>query len=157
MSGALPSGTLAYRPMAASDLDVVTAAEARIYPFPWTRGNFADSLDAGDRAWVAENDGGLRGYAVVNQVLDEVQLLNISVLPEYQGRGFGAQLLRHLCDDARANGGLRMFLEVRPSNDAGRALYQRFGFTLIGQRRDYYPALNGREDALVMSLDLEAA
>lgn len=148
---------LRYRPMSAADLDAVTEAEARIYPFPWSRGNFADSLDAGDRAWVAENDAGLIGYAVVNQVLDEVQLLNISVLPEYQGRGFGVQLLQHLCDDARAHHGTRMFLEVRPSNDAGRALYQRFGFKLIGQRRDYYPALNGREDALVMSLDLEAA
>lgn len=153
---ALPqsAAVLDFRPMTDADLDAVAAAEIRIYPFPWTRGNFADSLRAGDRAWVCTEDGDMVGYAVMSLVLDEAQLLNISIVPERQRQGLGARLLRFLCADARGQRATRMFLEVRPSNDSGRALYQRFGFDLIGQRKNYYPAHGGREDALVMALDL---
>ncbi|HEY6896517.1 MAG TPA: ribosomal protein S18-alanine N-acetyltransferase [Rhodocyclaceae bacterium] len=144
-----------YRAMAETDLDAVAAAEQRIYPFPWTRGNFADSLRAGDAAWLGEEGGALSAYGVVTVTLDEAQLLNISVLPELQGQGRGRRMLAHLMDDARSRGATRMFLEVRPTNASGRALYQGVGFTLVGQRRDYYPAVGGgREDALVMALDL---
>lgn len=147
---------LTFRAMNEADLDAVCAAENRIYPFPWTRGNFIDSLHSGDAAWICEAAGVPVGYAVVSLVLDEAQLLNISILPEYQGQGLGTLLLHHICAEVRQRRAARLFLEVRPSNDAGRALYQRFGFHIIGQRKGYYPAVDGREDALVMALDLEA-
>lgn len=143
--------------MVEADLVDVAAAEQEIYPFPWTVGNFRDSLSAGDRAWVWEEAGALLGYGVVNQVLDEAQLLNISILPALQGKGLGTRLLQFLCDDARRHRAARMFLEVRPSNEAGRALYRRFGFQAVGQRKGYYPApadQGGREDAIVMELML---
>lgn len=140
--------------MTVADLDAVAAAEARIYAFPWTRGNFADSLAAGHEAWLAEQGGRMIGYAVVMQVLDEAHLLNISVLPELQRGGRGSALLGHLCGRARQRAATRMLLEVRPGNLAGQEFYLRHGFVEIGRRRDYYPASEGREDAIVMAREL---
>lgn len=140
--------------MTDADLDAVAAAEARIYAFPWTRGNFADSLAAGHGAWLMQQDGHMVGYAVLTQVLDEVHLLNISVLPELQRRGRGSALLVHVVSQARLHAATRMLLEVRPGNLAGLGFYRRHGFVEIGRRRDYYPAHEGREDAIVMARDL---
>lgn len=140
--------------MTEADLDAVAAAEARIHAFPWTRGNFADSLATGHQAWLAQQGGRMIGYAVVMQVLDEVHLLNISVLPELQRGGRGSSLLAHLCGQARLCAATRMLLEVRPGNLAGQGFYRRHGFVEIGRRRDYYPAHAGREDAIVMAREL---
>jgi ribosomal-protein-alanine N-acetyltransferase len=140
--------------MTDADLDFVAAAEASIYPFPWTRGNFADSLAAGHGAWLAREGGRMTGYAVVMQALDEAHLLNISVLPELQRSGRGSALLIHLFAQARLQAATRMLLEVRPGNISGQGFYQRHGFVEIGRRRDYYPAHAGREDAIVMARDL---
>ena len=140
--------------MTDADLDAVAEAEARIHAFPWTRGNFADSLAAGHGAWLAREGERMIGYAVMTQVLDEVHLLNISVLPELQRGGRGSALLNHLVAWARMHGATRMLLEVRPGNFAGQGFYRRQGFGEIGRRRDYYPAHQGREDAVVMARDL---
>lgn len=140
--------------MHASDVAAVLAAEHRIYPFPWTEGNFVDSLKAGYSAWICREDGVLAGYAVMMMAVDEAHLLNISILPERQRRGLGGELLAHLFRIARGHGAVRMFLEVRPSNATGRAFYRRFLFEEIGRRREYYPAHVGREDAIVLARDL---
>jgi [ribosomal protein S18]-alanine N-acetyltransferase len=141
--------------MSVTDLDDVVAIEQRSYPFPWTYGVFVDSLAAGYRAWVAREKNHVIGYALMMVVLDEVHLLNITVAPERQGQGLGKILLTHLFADARAQGTRFMFLEVRPSNVIALEIYRRFGFMVIGERRSYYPAAYGREDAIVMSCDLE--
>ncbi len=143
-----------FLPMRREDIDAVVAIESRIYPFPWTQGNFSDSLNAGYSAWLMREGGTLTGYALMMLVADEVQLLNIGVVPERQGRGLGAELLDHLCLVARRHGATRMFLEVRPSNLAALALYRRHGFAEVGVRRGYYPAQVGREDALVLAVEL---
>lgn len=140
--------------MTEADLDAVAAAEARIYAFPWTRGNFADSLAAGYEGWLAQQGGCINGYAIVMQVVDEAHLLNISVLPELQRGGLGSSLLAHLFGQARQRAATRMLLEVRPGNLAGQGFYRRHGFVEIGRRQDYYPAHGGREDAIVMARDL---
>ncbi|HEX8989714.1 MAG TPA: ribosomal protein S18-alanine N-acetyltransferase [Rhodocyclaceae bacterium] len=145
---------LEYRPMLPGDLDAVMAIENEIYPFPWTRGNFADSLASRYEACIALRDGVLTGYAVMMMVIDEAHLLNISIALGQQRRGLGGELLDHLFDTARAAGAARMLLEVRPSNVAGIALYRRFGFREIGRRRGYYPAHGGREDGIVMERGL---
>ncbi|CAB1368527.1 Ribosomal-protein-alanine acetyltransferase [Denitratisoma oestradiolicum] len=139
-----------FHAMTPADLDAVMEAENRIYEFPWSRGNFSDSLDSGYRSWVMRDGDELLGYGVVMMVLDEAHLLNISVLPERQGRGLGSRLLEFFFADARARRAVRMLLEVRPGNASGLRLYGRYGFAEIGRRRDYYPARNGREDAIVM-------
>lgn len=145
---------LDYTPMSEADLDAVTEAERRIYAFPWTRGNFADSLAAGYGAWLAMEAGQMIGYAVMMDVLDEAHLLNISVLPEFQGRGRGSEMLVHLIKLASAKGMARMLLEVRPANSFGLSVYRRHGFIEVGRRRGYYPGQAGREDAIVMARDL---
>lgn len=145
---------LQFVPMRTRDVDSVTAAEQRSYPFPWTRGNFVDSLKAGHSMWVCRAGGEMVGYAVMMMVLDEAQLLNITVLPEHRRRGLGSELLTYLFDVARRYGGVRMLLEVRPGNASGLALYRRFLFSEIGRRRAYYPAEGGREDAIVMAREL---
>jgi [ribosomal protein S18]-alanine N-acetyltransferase len=151
--GPQPQPAWRVRPMSVSDLAQVVAIEADVYPFPWTRSNFADSLAAGYDAWVFETSQGheLFGYAIVMWLPDEVHLLNISVAAVWQGRGLGAGMLDWLMRDAAHRRARSMLLEVRPSNDRALQLYERLGFRRVGVRRRYYPAAgNTREDAIVM-------
>jgi len=143
-----------FRPMNPEDLDWVSRTEQGIYPFPWSRTNFADSLSAGYSSWIMLVDGKPVAYAVLMLIMDEAHLLNISVIPASQGRGLGAVLLDHLCGVALHFGGTQMFLEVRASNEAGLKLYDKWGFRRIGRRKAYYPAAEGREDAVVMRREL---
>ena len=140
--------------MTAADLDTVVAIEDSIYPHPWTRGNFADSLLAGYHCWIVERGGGVSGYTVVMIAAGEAHLLNLSVAAPWQGRGAGRELLNFALKLARDYGALRILLEVRPSNPAAIALYSSAGFAEIARRRGYYPAGSGREDALVLQLSL---
>lgn len=137
------------------DLDEVLAIEYRVHAFPWSRGNFTDSLGAGYSAWVCRQGGELLGYFVLMPVVDEAHLLTISVAEARQGQGLGARLLRQAMRVGRQNGASTLLLEVRPSNARALALYRHFGFTQIGVRRDYYPAGKGREDALVLTHPLD--
>jgi ribosomal-protein-alanine N-acetyltransferase len=146
--------SLAFRPMQVVDVDAIMAIEPTIFPYPWSRGNFTDSLNSGYSCWVAEHDGKVMGYAVLMMVLDEAHILNISIAKPYQGRGFGRDLLMHMIDIARQRNALNMFLEVRPSNQSAIGLYESIGFNEMAIRRNYYPAANGREDAVLMGLAL---
>jgi ribosomal-protein-alanine N-acetyltransferase len=143
-----------YRPMLAADVDAVMAIEAEAYAFPWTHGNFRDSLQAGYQCWVMECGGCLTGYAVTVVAAGEAHLLNLCVAVGWQRRGLGAELLRFVTASARAAGAAKIFLEVRPSNVAGLRLYSNSGFRMIGIRRGYYPGPHGREDALLLEVDL---
>jgi ribosomal-protein-alanine N-acetyltransferase len=142
------------RPLAERDLEAVAAVERELYEFPWTLGNFRDSLAAGYSCWGVHSGRGLVGYAVMTLGASEAHLLNLSIAAPCQRRGFGAMLLEQLLDAAREYGADVLFLEVRPSNLAARALYRRRGFRQAGVRKGYYPARNGREDALLLSLAL---
>lgn len=142
------------RPLREEDVSAAIALEARATAHPWSEGNLRDSLTDQHPAWVLEEGGALLGYAVQCLVLDEATLLNIAVAPEAQGRGLGRRLLRQVLDSARQTGGAVCFLEVRVGNGAAIALYQRAGFIEVGRRKGYYPASDGREDALVMRCEL---
>jgi ribosomal-protein-alanine N-acetyltransferase len=144
-----------YVPIADADLDEIVAAEKEIYPFPWTRGNFVDALHAGYSGWVLRDaNRQVAAYSVMMMALDEAHLLNLSVARHAQRTGLGWQTLDWMADVARGHGGRTMLLEVRPSNEAAWRMYQRYGFERIGVRRGYYPALGGREDAIVMRIPL---
>lgn len=136
------------------DLDAVASLEASLQTFPWSRGNFADSLTAGYSVWVLRLGGDLIGFSVLMSVIDEAHLLNIGVGKRYQGQGYGARLLRHAMECARQGGARTLFLEVRPSNDKAVELYRHFGFRQIGLRKGYYPAVLGREDGLIFDKEL---
>lgn len=145
-----------YRLMTVRDLDAVMEIEREIYPHPWTRGNFSDSLDAGYYCWVAECGGAMVGYSVVMVAAGEAHLLNLSIAAPWQRRGLGRKLLKFILELARDRAAGRIFLEVRPSNTAAIALYTNAGFTQVGMRRGYYPSPGGGEDALVMERVLVA-
>jgi ribosomal-protein-alanine acetyltransferase len=138
-------------PMTAADLDEVTAVEQLIQDFPWTLGNFRDSLAAGHDCWLRREDGAIAAFAVTMRAVDEDHLLDIGVAPGRQRGGLGRALLEFLCARARQAGMTRMLLEVRPSNGKAVAFYRHFDFAEIGRRRGYYPAREGREDAIVMA------
>ena len=147
-----PAAGLLHRPMAVADLASVLAIEKAAYSHPWSRANFIDSLAAGYSAelgWLA--GGALVGYFVALPGFEESHLLNVTVAPAWQRAGHGQALLRRWMHLARQRGDKSLWLEVRPSNLAARALYQRLGFAQVGCRRNYYPAPDERrEDALVL-------
>jgi len=144
-----------YRRMTADDLDAVTAIERAVYAHPWTRGNFSDSLDAGYHCWIAECGGLIIGYSVIMIAAGEAHLLNLSIAGGWQRRGLGSELLQFIIRLARDYAADRIYLEVRPSNAAARALYGGAGFSEIAVRRGYYPEGERREDAVVMELILQ--
>ena len=143
-------------PMTVADLDAVLAIECTAYEFPWTRGNFIDSLAAGyDAQLLRDAQGALCGYCVAMRGVQEVHLLNLTVAPALQHRGLGRDLLDRLVSASRQVGARWLWLEVRQGNLRARAVYRRYGFDDIGSRRGYYPAAAGqREDACVMRLAL---
>ena len=151
---ARPADAAQMRPMKQVDVDAVSEIEKRAYPFPWTPGIFRDCLRAGHHCWVLEAGSTLLGYGVLSAAAGEAHILNICIAPEYQGRGHGRRLLRRLVDLARWHQANQVFLEVRPSNPRAIQLYRDEGFNEIGQRPNYYPAEKGREDAIVMAMEL---
>src|SRR5947209_1461435 len=141
-------------PMSEADLRDVIEIERGLYEFPWTLGNFRDSLRAGYGCWAYREGRELIGYAVLMLAAGEAHLLNLSVAAHAQRRGHGRSLLAHVVALAHEHEAKVLFLEVRPTNEVGRRLYSGHGFRQVGVRRGYYPARRGREDALVLALDL---
>jgi ribosomal-protein-alanine N-acetyltransferase len=153
VGGAAQRGHL-LRPMRPDDLDAVLAIEADIYAHPWTHGNFRDSLHAGYSCWVMQRAQEVIGYGVLMIGVAEAHLLNLSIARRWQRQGLGRELLRHFIALARQFEARTLFLEVRPSNVSARGLYVEAGFRELSRRRAYYPAHGGREDAILMGMDL---
>ena len=143
-----------FRPMRAEDLESVAAIELAAYPFPWTYGIFHDCLRAGYECWVLARSAEIVGYGVLSCAAREAHILNVCVAPDEQRRGHGRRIVLRLLDLARWHRAERVFLEVRPSNPHAIALYDAMGFNEIGRRPNYYPAKRGREDAVVMAIEL---
>ncbi|MGA9421629.1 MAG: ribosomal protein S18-alanine N-acetyltransferase [Rhodanobacteraceae bacterium] len=142
------------RPMRDYDLDEVAAIEFGAYEFPWTRGIFRDCMRAGHECWVLARAREIVGYGVLSVAAGEAHLLNACIASSSRRQGLGRRLVQRLLDLARWNGAERVFLEVRPSNHAAIALYQSLEFNEIGRRPNYYPDGRGREDALLMAIEL---
>lgn len=154
MNAVLKPREMAFRPMREEDLDELLRIERAAYPYPWTMGNFRDCLSAGYSCWVGEIDGRLAGYWLMMSVVDEGHILNCCITPHWQRQGYGRQLMAHLFRIAMDHKTRSLFLEVRQSNEGAKRLYAGLGFESIGVRRAYYPTDQGREDALVMRLEL---
>jgi ribosomal-protein-alanine N-acetyltransferase len=142
------------RPMTQADLARVSALERESYVFPWNDQIFADCLRVGYHCVVVETPEGVSGYGVLSLGAGEAHVLNICVAERLRRRGVGRGLLLALLRHARDRGVRDAFLEVRRSNRAAIALYHELGFECVGQRRGYYQAHGGREDALVYRLEL---
>lgn len=143
------------RPMQTEDLTELMVGELAAYPYPWTRGNFEDCLsNKAYSCWVFDKDKKIVGHVVTSIVLKEAHILNICLYPKFQNKGWGRKLLAETESIVKAKGAETCFLEVRPSNESGLHLYQTESYNEIGLRKNYYPADNGREDALVMAKTL---
>jgi ribosomal-protein-alanine N-acetyltransferase len=145
-----------FEPLVMADLDTLLAIETSAYEFPWSRGNFIDSLSAGYLARKrVDAAGAWFGYFIAMPGVQELHLLNLTVQPAHQRCGHARAMLDRLVDEGRALGALRVWLEVRVSNERAQAVYRRYGFREVGQRRGYYPAgALARENALVMNLNI---
>ena len=154
MSTAFEYPTETYRLMTEHDLPVILDIEQRSYEFPWTEGIFHDCLRFGYSSWVIEIDRRIIGYAVMSLAVQECHILNLCVEPEFRGSGIGRRLLEQLFTIARARKADTVFLEVRTTNTQALSLYFSEGFNEIGTRRNYYPALIGREDAIILAKTL---
>ena len=151
---------LSFRAMLTADLDAVLLLELASHTHPWTRGNFTDSLAAGHWAYCVESEesNSLWAYFILFPAVEELHLLNITVNPAVRRRGIGKYLMTAIENIARQSYCQRIILEVRSSNFIAMKLYERLGFELMGQRKEYYPvdALSGvREDAEVMAKSLK--
>ena len=151
---ALPRPQVNYRRMRPVDLAVVADLEKSLYAYPWSQGNFRDSLYAGYECWVACSGDQVVGYAVLMVALDEAHLLNIAVADGWQNRGIGRAFLDFILGVAGEAKCQIVYLEVRPSNVVARQLYRETGFQQIAIRPSYYPAAGGREDALFLGITL---
>jgi len=144
------------RRMEGRDLGRVMEIEHQSYTMPWTEATFRGLLRRADAdLFVAETvDGELAGYAVSWAVLDQGELGNVAVAPEWRQRGIAHRLLDAVIVRAVARLVRELFLEVRVSNSTARQLYLSYGFREVGRRRNYY--LEPVEDALVMRKDLDS-
>jgi len=144
------------RNMHAQDVATVLDIEQNANQFPWDKKSFEDSLKTGHQAWVFyEKTDEIVGFAIVQRVLDEAHLLNICVKPAAQGRGLGKVILQHVIDYANSISAVIILLEVRRSNERAQQLYLQSGFNEMSVRKGYYPAKEGREDAILMAMDLD--
>jgi len=142
-------------PLTEARLDDVLRVENSAYAHPWTRGNFVDSLKAGYQLLALMGGDTLIGYFVAMEGVEEVHLLNITVAPEFQGQGYAVLLLDALSLWSRSRHAQWLWLEVRVSNTRAMQVYERYGYARVGERKNYYPAAQGRrEHAVVMSLKL---
>lgn len=152
---ALPQELWRLQPMHPSHLPQVLDIEQRAYPFPWTEGIFKDCLKVGYSSWVVSNTiGEVLAYALMSMAVGEAHVLNLCVAPEHQRQGLAHLLLDHLLKLARAANVTIILLEVRKSNKPAIRLYEQYGFERLGLRKGYYPAKEGREDALVLGLQI---
>ncbi len=143
------------RRMEARDLGRVMEIEHQSYTMPWTESTFRGLLRRADAdLFVAETvDGEVAGYAVSWAVLDQGELGNVAVAPEWRHRGIAHRLLDAVILRAAERRVKELFLEVRVSNSTARQLYLAYGFRDVGRRRNYY--MEPVEDALVMRKDLD--
>ena len=144
-----------FREISLGDLDGIVQIERAVNPFPWGEEALRDTIASSGHHLMSLREGRAVGFLLSSFVLDETQLLLIGVSPDWQGVGVGGQLLKELINRSRDQGQKLIYLEVRSGNERAIRLYRSLGFIDIGVRRDYYPGLVGREDAIVMSLQID--
>jgi len=137
------------RPLAFEDLRAVEAIEIRCYRTPWTQALFATEVAKPTSVCLgAFGEDGLRGYAIGSRYPDAWHVMNVAVDPEHRQRGIATLLLERLLEQTDRDSPASHTLEVRVSNLAAIALYEKFGFVSRGVRPAYYA--DNREDALIM-------
>ena len=143
---------LLIKPLREHDLDALLDIEQTTYAKPWTRGNFTDALKHDNWCELLWQGDALLGYFVAMKGHQEVHLLNITVHKDHRAQGLGLLLLNVVLARALQVHAQWIWLEVRVSNARAIAVYERFGFRVVGERKNYYPLSPGvRENAKIMS------
>jgi len=143
------------RRMQQEDVEGVMAIENAVVDFPWTYNIFSDCIKVGYSCWVLEEEGEIVGYGLLSMAAKEAHILNICIHPDRQRLGLGRRMMHHLIAQAKRLQAESVYLEVRVSNQRAFNLYDSLGFKQIGHRKDYYPAVGGREDALVLGISFK--
>ncbi|MEM6640783.1 MAG: ribosomal protein S18-alanine N-acetyltransferase [Pseudomonadota bacterium] len=156
MSAVMPLPDLLVRAMTHDDLPRVLEIEGAAYGFPWSQKIFEDCLRVGYHCRVLLRDESVVGYGIVSALVNEAHILNVCIDPTHRQQGLGRRFFSHLLALAARKEVSEVFLEVRPSNEAAINLYRQFDFEVVGRRRNYYRAAQGREDALVLKATLTA-
>lgn len=143
---------VAIRTMLPSDLEQIIRIEREIFLFPWSPGNFADSLKSEYHCRVLTQAETILGYGIMMMSPEEAHILTLGIAAQWQNKGLGKKMLGYLIDYARTEQAKSIFLDVRESNHGAAQLYMHLGFKQIATRKGYYPAMCGREDARVMQL-----
>ena len=137
------------------DAGALAAIDSLVNVRPWSPGQFEGACggvtEPGETALVVDWKHRAQGFVVFSRVIDEGCIHNIAVHPQCQGGGLGSSLLEAALAELKLGGAICCYLEVRASNAAARALYQKFLFQVDGMRKNYYPAAHAREDAVLMS------
>ena len=142
------------RAMWPADIPDVMRIERQSFGMPWQESTFRALMRRPSASLLtAEADGAVVGFAVLWFTEDEGELGDLAVDPGHRGHGIGRTLLDRSIEETRLRGARTLYLEVRESNDAARALYETAGFDPVGRRPGYYSG--PREDACVMMLDLQ--
>ena len=146
------------RPGRLADVPEMARLDASSSSWPWTEAQYERSCapvaDNRERALLLVVDGTLQGLVVFAPEFDDGSIYNIVVATSARRQGYGLLLLDAAIEALTAMGARRCLLEVRKSNTGARRLYESRGFHIDGTRRNYYPLATGREDAILMSLDL---
>ncbi len=140
------------RPATFEDLPALAQIEEASQIAPWSQSLLATCLEAPTQMFVAQSADGVCGWGAIRTVMTEAEVMNVAVSPAARRQGWGLALMRELIHAARLAQAETLFLEVRVSNDAAQNLYEQLGFIPCGLRPGYYPAADGREDALMMEL-----
>ncbi|MFC3902406.1 ribosomal-protein-alanine N-acetyltransferase [Acinetobacter marinus] len=143
------------RTMQDSDINAVCAIEQQVQFHPWTASQFADSVQR-YQATIVERDGEILGFCIVQKVLDEANLLLMAIDPKCHGQGLGTLLLNDAIERL-GDACVQIFLEVRESNYAAIALYEKVGFHQIDLRKNYYPAPNRQKEHAVIMVNMLSA
>lgn len=132
-----------------SDIDEVLALEEKCFSLPWTRQMFCEELKNDAAHYIViRSDEKIVAYGGYWHSVDQADITNVAVDPDYRREGLGLKVMSYMIDEAKKLGVCNMALEVRKSNDAAIALYEKHGFLAVGVRKRYYSD-NG-EDAIIM-------
>ena len=137
------------RKMTAREVPQVAELEKLCFAMPWSEKSVAGELDNPLALWLVAMDGeSLAGYVGSHTVMDETDMMNIAVHPDFRHQGIATGLVVDLIGALKLRGSHCLTLEVRASNEPAKALYEKMGFRMVGRRPGYYQ--NPREDALIL-------
>jgi [ribosomal protein S18]-alanine N-acetyltransferase len=145
------------RSIAQTDISDLLLIEQAVSVVPWTSEVFKTCFESGYKGFVITHEKKVIGFVIISLTVDECHILNLAVARDYQRQGFGHRLLKHVLTFVKQQGVGIVYLEVRRSNTRAINLYKKMHFLLIGERKDYYPTVAGREDALIYAVSLHKA